>query len=192
MTLLLAGLVLFFASHSVRIFAEDWRTARVAGMGPMGWKAAYSVVAIAGVVLIAQGYGATRLAPVDLWNPPVWTRHLASLITLPAFILFAAAYVPGTRLKEKLGHPMVLGVKSWALAHLLSNGRLSDVLLFGAFLVGAILDFRAARARDKALGTTYPSKGIARDAIAVVGGVAAWATFAMFLHAPLIGVRPFA
>jgi uncharacterized membrane protein len=191
MTLLLAGLALFLGMHSVRIFADDWRTARIVRMGPMGWKGLYSVISIAGFALLVYGYGLSREAPVDLWTPPRWTRHLASLLTLPVFILIAAAYVPGTRIKAALRHPMILGVKAWALAHLLSNGRLADVVLFGAFLAWAILDYRAARQRDRQQGLTYPAAGVARDIAVVVIGLAAWAAFALFLHGPLIGVRPF-
>jgi uncharacterized membrane protein len=192
MTLLLAGLLLFLGAHSVRIFADDWRTARIAAMGPLAWKAAYSVVSIIGFVLIAYGYGLSRQAPIDLWTPPVWTRHLAALVTLPVFILLTAAYIPGTRIKATLKHPMILGVKAWALAHLIANGRLSDVILFGAFLAWAILDFRAARSRDRAQGITYPAaEGLARDIAVVVVGLGVWVAFAMALHAPLIGVQPF-
>lgn len=142
-------------------------------------------------MLIVYGYGLAREAPVDLWNPPLWTRHLASLLTLPVFVLVAAAYVPGTHIRAALKHPMILGVKAWALAHLIANGRLADVVLFGAFLAWAILDFRAARLRDRKLGTTYPAKGALRDIVVVVIGLAAWAVFALMLHGPLIGVRPF-
>jgi uncharacterized membrane protein len=191
MTPLLVGLALFLGIHSVRIFAEGLRTSGIQSMGPLGWKAVYSIIAIAGFVFIVYGYGLTREAPVDLWNPPRFTRHLASLLTLPVFVLIAAAYIPGTWIKAKLKHPMILGVKAWALAHLLSNGRLADVILFGAFLAWAILDYRAARLRDKREGTTYAAKGFVRDVVVVVVGLAAWAVFAMSLHGPLIGVRPF-
>ncbi len=191
MTLMIAGLVLFLGAHSVRIFAEDWRTARIAQMGPNGWKAAYSVVSLVGFVLVCYGYGLSRQAPVDLWNPPVWTRHLASLLTLPAFILLAASKVPGTYMKQAVKHPMVAGVKAWAIAHLVANGRLADVVLFGAILAWAILDYKAARGRDRAQGLAYPAKGAGRDVAAVVIGAVAWAVFALYLHAPLIGVRPF-
>lgn len=191
MTLLILGLFLFLGVHSVRIVADDFRTARIQAWGDNGWKAAYSVVSIAGLVLIVYGYGLSRAAPVDLWNPPVWTRHLASLLTLPAFILLVAAKVPGSHLKAKLKHPMVLGVKLWALAHLLANGRLADVLLFGGFLVWAALCFRAARARDRAQGTEYRAVGVSRDLATVAIGTAFWVAFALWLHAPLIGVRPF-
>ena len=191
MTLLVIGLVLFLGAHSVRIFAEGWRTARIAQMGPNGWKAAYGVVSLVGFVLICYGYGLSRQAPIDLFNPPVWTRHLAALITLPAFVLLVAGQIPGTYIKQAVKHPMVLGTKAWAFAHLIANGRLADVVLFGAFLVWAILDFKAARGRDKALGLTYPAKGVVRDIAAVVIGIVAWAAFAMYFHAAWIGVRPF-
>jgi hypothetical protein len=120
-----------------------------------------------------------------------WTRHLASLLTLVAFVLLAAAYVPGNGIKAKLHHPMVLGVKVWALAHLLANHTLADLLLFGGFLVWAVLSFRAARARDRAAGTVYPPGTPARTAIAVVVGLVAWAVFAFWAHGAWIGVRPF-
>jgi uncharacterized membrane protein len=191
MTLMILGLVLFLGAHSVRIFAEDWRTARIAQMGPNGWKAAYSVVSLVGFVLICYGYGLSRQAPIDLYNPPVWTRHLAALLTVPAFILLAASKVPGTYMKQAVKHPMVAGVKAWAIAHLVANGRLADVVLFGAILAWAILDFKAARGRDKAQGLAYPAKSVGRDIAAVVIGLVAWAAFALYLHAPLIGVRPF-
>lgn len=192
MLYLLAGLVIFLGAHSVRIFAEDWRTARIASMGPNAWKGAYTVVSLAGFALLCYGYGQTRLAPVvDLWMPPPWTRHLAALVILPGFILLAAAYVPGTHMKAKLGHPMIAGTKAWAIGHLLSNGRLGDVVLFGAILAWAVLDFRASRQRDRAQGKTYPAVGASRDLVAVVAGLVAYAAFALWAHGPLIGVRPF-
>ncbi len=191
MTTLIAGLVLFLGAHSVRIFAEGWRSAQIARAGLGAWKAIYSIVSLAGFAMIVWGYGQTRLAPVDLWFPPVWTRHAAALLTLPAFVLLAAAYVPGTRIKAAVGHPMVAGVKLWAFAHLLSNGRLGDVVLFGAFLAWAIADFIASRRRDRAAGTRYAVGPVSRDVLAVAIGVVAWAAFAFVLHGWLIGVRPF-
>jgi uncharacterized membrane protein len=191
MTWLVLGLAIFLGTHSVRIFAESWRGARVAAMGLNTWKGIYSVASILGFVLLVWGYGVARGAPVILYSPPVWTKHVAALLTIPAFILLAAAYVPGTRIKRAVGHPMVAGVKSWALAHLLSNGMLADVVLFGAFLVWAIADYIAARRRDRAAGTVYVVGPITRDATAVVVGLIAWAVFAFWLHGALIGVRPF-
>lgn len=191
MTWLLLGLVIFLGSHSVRIFAEPWRGARIAAMGLNAWKGVYSIVAIAGFVLIVWGYGVARGAPVILFSPPVWTKHVAALLTIPAFILLAAAYVPGTRIKRAVGHPMIAGVKAWAFAHLLANGTLADVVLFGAFLVWAIVDYIAARRRDRAAGTVYVVGPVTRDVAAVVVGLVAWAAFAFWLHTVLIGVRPF-
>ncbi len=190
MAMLIAGLVLFLGVHSVRIFADDWRNALIAKLGAGPWKGLYSLVSLAGFVLIVMGYGAARATPVDLWMPPRWTAHPTSLLTLIAFILLAAAYVKGNHIKAAIGHPMVAGVKIWAFAHLLSNGRLADVVLFGAFLVWAVLDFRSSRQRDKRSGTRYPAGSGARTAITVVAGVVAWAVFAFVLHAMWIGVKP--
>jgi uncharacterized membrane protein len=191
MTLLLAGLIVFLGVHSIRIFADDWRTARIASLGPVAWKVVYSIASIIGFALVVYGFGSAREAPVVLWSPPPWTRHLAALFTLPVFVLLVAAYLPGTRIKAAVKHPMILGVKAWALAHLLANGKLADVVLFGAFLAWAILDYRAARQRDRKQGITYPAAGIARDIAVVAVGLAGWAAFALYFHGLLIGVRPF-
>lgn len=191
MATLVAGLVLFLAPHSVRIFADDWRAARIAAWGERPWKIAYTIVSIVGFVLIVVGYGAARTDPVWLYMPPTWTKHAAALLTLPAFILIVAAYVKGTRIKARVGHPMLAGVKLWAFAHLIANGTLADVVLFGAFLAWAVVDYIAARRRDRAAGTVYAIGPVSRDLIAIGAGGLAWAIFAFVLHGPLIGVRPF-
>ncbi|MBL8384300.1 MAG: NnrU family protein [Burkholderiales bacterium] len=191
MTYLIAGLVVFLGMHSVRIVADDFRARTVARIGLNAWKAVYSVVSIAGFVLLVWGYGLSRAEGGFLWHPPRWTNHVAALFMLVSFVLLAAAYVPGNRIKARVGHPMVAAVKLWAFAHLLANGRAGDVVLFGAFLAWAIADFIAARRRDRAAGTDYPVLGLARDAITVAGGVVAYAVFALWLHVPLIGVRPY-
>lgn len=191
MTLLILGLVLFLGVHSVRIVGEGWRTTTIARVGAGAWKGVYSLLSLAGLVLIVWGYGEARQAPQVLWASPVWVRHVASLLTLIAFVLLAAAYVPGNHLKAKLHHPMVLAVKVWALSHLIANNTLADLVLFGAFLVWAVLDFRAARARDRAAGTVYLGGHGARTAVTVVVGVVAWAAFAMWAHRALFGVAPF-
>ena len=192
MSALILGLVLFLGIHSVRMLAGDWRTVQIARLGEKAWKGMYTVVSLLGFGLIIWGYGLARAEPVVLWTPPVWTRHMAALLTLPMFILLVATYVPGTRIKAAVGHPMVLSVKLWALAHLLANGNLADLVLFGSFLVWAVTDFISFRRRDRALGATYPALGFSRDALAVVVGLVAWAAFARFAHQWLIGVRPFA
>ena len=191
MLILLLGLVVFLGAHSVRIVAEPWRNAQIARLGEGKWKGLFSLVALAGLVLIVWGYGVARADPVVLWNPPPWTRHAAAVLTLPAFILIVAGNLRGTRMKHAFGHPMVLGVKLWAFAHLLANGMLADVVLFGSFLAWAVVDYRASRARDRELSIAYPAGHLSRDAIAVAIGVIAWVVFALWLHLWLIGVRPF-
>lgn len=190
MTLLVLGLLVFFGTHSVRIVAEDWRERQMLRLGEKRWKGLLSLVALVGFVLIVVGYGQARATPVELWNPPLWTRHLALLLMLPAFVLLAAAYVPGNRIKAALGHPMVAGTKLWALAHLLANGRLGDVVLFGAFLAWAVLSFVAGRKRDRSAGTRYPALGAGRDVKVLIVALLGWAVFTFWGHQWLIGVAP--
>ncbi|MGE5385474.1 MAG: NnrU family protein [Betaproteobacteria bacterium] len=191
MTAFILGLVLFLGGHSLRIFADGWRTRQVARLGEMRWKGLYTVVSLAGFALLVWGFALVRHDSPPFWTPPVWSRHLAALLTLVAFILIVAAYVPGNHFKTALGHPMVAGVWLWALAHLLANGRPVAVTLFAAFLVWATVDYVSLRRRDAAAGIRYPAAMLARTALATVVGALLWAAFAMFLHAWLIGVRPF-
>jgi uncharacterized membrane protein len=191
MIYLILGLILFLGVHSVRVVADDWRTAQIMRIGEGPWKGIYSLASLGGFALIVWGYSQARLDPVLLWNPPTWTRHLAAPLTLLAFVLVAAAYVPGTRLKAWLGSPMVLGVKLWAFAHLIANGKLAAVVLFGSFLLWAIVVFASERRRDRAAGTVYPKGSLVRDALAAAVGAAAWGLFAFWLHGLWIGVRPF-
>ena len=187
---LIAGLVLFLGVHSVRIFANDWRSAQLAQRGEAVWKLGYSALSIAGFVLIVWGYGLARQSPMVLWPTPRGMNHLAALLTLISFVLLVATYVPRNALKAKLRHPMILGVKVWALAHLLANNTLADLLLFGSFLIWAMLSFRAARQRDRQQQPVrLASNGLATAATVVVG-VVAWAAFAFWGHLALIGVRP--
>lgn len=190
MTILLLGLLVFFSVHSVRIAADGWRIRQIARLGENRWKGLYSLASLAGLVLIVWGYGLTRAAP-ELWNQPVWTRHLAALLTLPAFVLLTAAYVPGSRIKAAIGHPMLAGVKLWAFAHLIANSRPGDVLLFGAFLVWSVIAFVSSRRRDRAAGTTPVPGTVSGDGLVIAIGLVAWALFAFYGHAWLIGVRPF-
>ncbi len=191
MNVLILGLLLFLGAHSVRIVGEDWRTSVRARLGEGPWKGGYTAVSLVGFGLIVWGYGMARHSPVVLWNTPVWTRHLAALLTLVAFVMLAGAQVPGNAIKARLHHPMVLGVKVWAFAHLLANNTVADLVLFGSFLVWAVLNFRSARARDRAAGTVYPPGRPVPTAIAVASGIVSWVVFAFWLHGWLIGVRPF-
>ncbi|SEQ92220.1 Uncharacterized membrane protein [Solimonas aquatica] len=186
---LIAGLLLFLGLHSVRVFADDWRTAMVGRMGLLPWKASYALVSLIGFVLIVIGYGEARQQAVVLWTPPLALRHLAMLLDLIAFVLVVAAYVPRNALKLKLKHPMVLGVKVWALAHLLSKGTLPAVLLFGAFLLWAIIDFRSLRQRPVAPAFAVSANPLA-TAVTVLLGLVAGFAFARWGHLALIGVAP--
>jgi len=186
MTLLLAGLALFLGVHSVSIVAPAWRDAMASKLGEYLWKGAYSLVSLAGFVLIVNGYAAARLDPSVLWVPPGWLRHVAALLMLPVFPLLLAAYLPG-RIKTRAKHPMILAVKFWALAHLLANGTLADVTLFGAFLAWAVADRISLKRRAPRPAPALPASA-ANDAIVVVGGLALFAAFALWLHPLLIGV----
>lgn len=190
MTLLILGLVLFLGVHSTRIFANGWRASMVTRLGPLQWKALYAVISIVGLVLIVYGFKAARQETIVLWTSPGWMKHVTALLTMFAFILLVAPYIPHNSFKARLHHPQVLGVKVWALAHLLATGILSGVVLFGGFLVWAVLSFRAARQRDRAAGTRYPPGNAVGTAIAIAVGLVAWSVFALLLHGPLIGVRP--
>jgi uncharacterized membrane protein len=160
-------------------------------MGEGPWKGIYSLISIAGFVLLIWGFAEARLQPVLLYVPPLALRHANALFTLIAFVLVAAAYVPRNHLKAKLGHPMLAGVKVWALGHLLATGMLHDVLLFGAFLIWAVAGFAVSRRRDRLAGVVYPAGTAFGDVLSIAIGIAAWAVFAFFLHARWIGVAPF-
>ena len=190
MLLLILGLILFLVMHSARLFVADKRASFIAAKGPLAWKGIYALVSIVGFVLIIYGYGQARMSPTWLWISPVWTRHLAALLTIPAFILIVATYIPGSCIKARVGHPMLLGVKFWALAHLIANGSLADLLLFGGFLAWATALFVVSRKRDRAAGVSYGKGKPVMDAVVVVVGLVAWAAFAFYLHGAWIGVKP--
>jgi len=190
MTMLVLGLILFLGTHSVSIAADPWRNATAARVGETTWKLGYAVLSGVGLWLIIAGYGAARLDPVVLWYPPTWTRHLAATLMLPMFVLLLAAYLPG-RIKTAAKHPMLVAVKLWATAHLIANGTLADVLLFGSFLAWAVFD-RISLKRRASRPLPVTLTGSARnDAIAVMGGLALYGLFAAWAHLALIGVSPF-
>ncbi len=187
MTLLILGLVLFLGVHSVSIVAPAWRNA-VAARREKAWKGAYALIAIAGFALIVYGYGIARQSPVLLYAPPTWLRHVSLLLMLPFFVLLLAAYLPG-RIKAATKHPMLAATKLWALSHLLANGALADVLLFGGFLAWAVADRISLKRRvQRPIPGAPPSA--ANDLIAVVGGLALYGLFVWRAHAWLIGVSP--
>ena len=192
MLILVIGLLLFLGVHSVRIFADQWRTRQVARFGLMRWKGCYAVLSAIGFALLIWGYSLARMEPSLLWAAPVWTRHVAALLTLPALILIAAAYVPGTRMRAAIGPPMLAGVKLWAIAHLLVNGTLADAVLFGSFLVWAVTDFAVSRRRDRIAGVSRQAGALRNDFVATAIGSAVWILISVYLHRVLFGVAPFA
>ena len=190
MAILLLGLVIFLGIHSIRIVADDWRSAQISRRGAQAWKLGYTVASLAGFALLLWGFGQARHDAQVLWNPPVGLRHLAALLTLIAFVLLAASYVPRNSIKARLHHPMVIAVALWALAHLLANRTLADMLLFGSFLIWAIASLLAARRRDRAANTRYAAGTMGGTLGAGAAGVLAWAVFAFWRHVLWIGVRP--
>lgn len=188
MSLMILGLVLFLGTHSVRILADGWRTRTLARVGAKRWKIVYSTLSIIGFVLLVYGFGLARHTPQVLYVPAPAMRHANALLVLVGLILFAAARVPRNHFKSTLHHPQSLGVALWAIGHLLVNGMLHEVLLFGAFASWGLAAFLAARTRDRASGATYPAGSLLGDALCVVAGGVVWAAFAFWLHTWLIGV----
>ena len=189
MSLLVLGLVIFLGVHSVAIVAPGWRDAQLARMGEPAWKGLYTVISLVGFALLVYGYGQARQAPVVLYTPPTWTRHLALLLMLPVFPLFLATYLPG-RIRNAAKHPTLLATKLWAVAHLLANGTAGDVLLFGGFLAWAVADRIAVKRRAVPRKLPGAPPSAANDVIALVGGLALYAVFVLWAHRWLIGVSP--
>jgi uncharacterized membrane protein len=185
MNTLLLGLLVFFGVHSVSIVNDPWRNRMVAKMGEWTWMGVYALVSLASFALIVRGYGLARHAPVLLYTPPGWLHPVAMLLLVPVFPLLLATYLPG-RIRVATRHPMLLATQLWAVAHLLTNGQQADVVLFGAFLVWAVVDrVSMTRRTQRAVPGLPPTP--ANDAVAVAGGLALYAAFVLWLHGWLIG-----
>lgn len=189
MPILILGLVIFLGAHSVRIFADGWRTRTIARIGLKPWKAVYALVSLIGFALLVYGFGVARHAPALLYVPPLALKHLNALFTLVALVLFFASHAPPSHFRAWLHHPMAAGVAVWAAGHLMATGFLHDVVLFGAFLVWAIADFIAGRRRDRREHVAYAAGTARGDIASVVIGVIVWALFAFWLHG-LLRVKP--
>ena len=186
---LLLGIALFLGIHSASIVALPFRDT-MATRSDAAWKAFYAVVSLIGIVLIVRGYADLRQTPTFLYVPPVWLRHLAALLMLPVFALFIAPYFPG-RIRSTLKHPQLIAVKTWAIAHLMVNGTLADVLLFGSFLLWAVADRISLKGR---VARPLPGAPESRsnDVIVIVIGLLLYVAFAFWLHEMLFGIKPFA
>jgi uncharacterized membrane protein len=188
MGLLILGLALFLGGHSVSVFAAAWRERTIAHLGTRAWRGLYSLLSAAGLACIVFGFAATRRSPVVLYVPPAWLHWVAIVLMLPVFTLLLAANLPG-HIQRTLRHPMLAGVKLWATAHLLANGMLADMLLFGGFLAWAVLvrislKRRAPRPVPGALPKPW------NDALAVIAGLVLYAVTVVWLHRALFGVAP--
>jgi uncharacterized membrane protein len=187
MIYLVLGLILFLGVHTISIVAPRWRDRTAARFGN-AWRGIYSIVSIAGFILIIWGYGMARQNPMPLYTPPASTRYVTAVLMLPVFPLLLAPYFPG-RIKAALGHPMLLGVMLWSLAHLVTTGTLPDALLFGSFLAWAVADRISYSWRtQRAIQTAPPSRF--NDAIALLAGLVLYGVFVVWLHARWIGVQP--
>ncbi|MDO8534329.1 MAG: NnrU family protein [Xanthobacteraceae bacterium] len=185
MTLMLAGLFVFIAAHGFTTLRGP-RTAVIARIGEGPYKILYALVSIAGVLMIGYGFGAWRArGPVELWYPPVWTRHIAMALMLFASIAMVATYAPG-RIKAALKHPMLVAVKAWAVAHLLANGDFATIVLAVVVLAWAVFARISMKWREPA--APVAATGWIGDAVALVGGLALYAFLAYLLHPYVIGV----
>lgn len=188
MTTLIVGLVLFLGVHSLSIVNEPLRNRLHASLGEAAFKGLYSLASLIGLLLIIWGYAAARMDPTVIYTPPGWLRHLAMLLLIPVFPLLFATYFPG-KIKARLKHPMLAAVKLWALAHLLANGMLQDLLLFGSFLAWAVADRISMKHRTQRPIPTLPASK-ANDLIAIVGGLAVYVVTVFWAHQWLFGVAP--
>jgi uncharacterized membrane protein len=187
LAILVAGLALFLGIHVVPT-QRTFRAALVARLGEGGYKALFALASFAGIALIVVGFGLYRRTGwIDVWYPPVAMRHIALLLILPAIILIAASYLRGN-IYKKLKHPMLAGLKLWALAHLLANGDLGSMLLFGSLLGWAVFDRISLKRRTDPGAPPIPVGGVGNDMLAVGVGVVAYLALALVFHPIAIGV----
>ena len=190
MTILIVGIIILNGINFVPAFA-DLRDSLMARLGRHGYRALFSVVSLLGLALVVWGFA--KAPVVQIWAPPVWTRHLALLLMLPVFPLLFAAYLQG-KIKAKVRHPMLAAIKFWALAHLIANGDLASIILFGSFLAYAVVDRILVKRRGGAELVLAVSEAEARrnDLISLGAGLALYVAFLFWLHPLLIGVSPLA
>ena len=188
MTLLIIGLVLFLGSHSIAIINVTWRDRMVSRLGILTWQGVYSLLAIVGIGLIIVGYDLARETPVILYQPPYWLRYIALLLLVFVFPLLFATYMPG-RIRTATRHPMLVATKLWAFAHLLTNGSLADVILFGSILAWAVADRISLKRRTPIPVPDMPTSRF-NDALAIILGLVVYLLFLFGLHAWLFGVSP--
>jgi uncharacterized membrane protein len=184
---MILGLVLFFVVHTLTT-QRDLRARVVASMGEGSYKIGYTLVSVAGLALVTWGFAHYRATGwIDVWNPPTAFKHITVALMLPAVILVVASYIRG-RIYTTLKHPMLTGVKLWAAAHLLANGDLGSIILFGSFLAWAVFDRISLKRRPDAGAPPIPVGGPGNDLIAIAVGVVAYLALAFAFHPVVIGV----
>jgi len=190
MSLLVLGIVVVIGMHFLPVFPEA-RDGLIARLGKNGYRALFSVVSLLGLVLVVWGFA--KAPVIQIWAPPVWARHLALLLMLPVFPLLFAAYLLG-KIKARVRHPMLAAIKFWALAHLIANGDLASIILFGSFLAFAVVDRILIKRRPGTEPVLAVSEAEARrnDVISLGVGLALYVGFLFWLHTLLIGVSPLA
>jgi uncharacterized membrane protein len=185
------GLVIFLGAH-VFVTMRDRRAALVARLGEWPYRGLFSVVSIVGILLIAYGFADYRAAGmIPVWDPPAWTRHIVVALMWPASILVVAAYIPGN-IKRVVKHPMLVGVKTWAFAHLCANGDLGGIILFGSVLAWAVYDRITLKHRSDPGAPPIPVGGGRNDIIAVAVGTILYLALGFVFHPIVIGVPAFA
>ena len=187
MTTLIAGLILFLGVHSISNVAPGWRDRCVASLGEKTWQGLYALIALIGLVLVVRGYGFARQMPMIVYVPPAWLRDTAIVLLAPVFPLLLAAYLPGKIRSTVRNNPMLVATKLWALSHLLANGALADVVLFGSFLAWGAFTRISLKFRTPRLVHTLPASDL-NDVIALVGGLAVYYAFIRGGHLLLIGM----
>ncbi len=192
MTLLIFGLVIFLGLHSIRIFAESGRERSIARLGEGPWKGVYSLLSLVGFVMIVWGFGEARGTAPMIWTPPVWTRHITILLMLFSMILLAAYGLKKSHIAVAVHHPMLWAVVVWSFGHLLANGSMADIVLFGAFLAWSLVDLMANYTRDRTKAIVYPAPNWGATIGAIVVGVILWGALIGGLHVWLFGVSPVA
>jgi len=186
----IVGLVVFLGAH-VFVTMRDRRAALVARVGEWPYRGLFSVVSIVGILLVAYGFADYRAAGmIVVWYPPAWTRHIVVVLMWPASIVVTAAYIPGN-IKRVLKHPMLVGVKTWAFAHLCANGDLGGMILFGAVLVWAVYDRITLKHRADPGAPSIPMGGTKNDIIAIIIGTIVYLALGFVFHPIVIGVPAF-
>ena len=189
MFIFIFGLAIFFALHLVRMLAPQWRQAKIAQMGENKWKGLYSLVSLVSLGLIIWGYATARPDAPILYSPPKWTSHINMVLMAIAFVLMMAANLPTGKIKQAVKHPFIAAIKIWAFGHLLANGDLASLLLFGTFLVYAVWN----RISLKRRGAPNPvATSSSSDLIAIISGLVIWGVFVYWAHEWMFGVNPIA